>query len=69
MGKETEMLDKLLSPQETADILGTTPGVLQVWRSNKRYNLKYVKIGKSVRYKLSDVNKFIEERTVSPLGL
>ena len=60
-------ISNLLSPQEAADMLGTTPGVLSVWRSNKRYDLKYVKIGKSVRYRLEDLQAFIESRTISPV--
>lgn len=58
--------NNLMTPQETAAMLKTTPGVLSVWRTTKRYNLKYVKIGKSVRYRLADVLSFIESRTVSP---
>lgn len=54
----------LLTPAEAANILGTTPGVLAVWRTTKRYPLRYVKVGRSVRYKLEDVQSFIDSRTV-----
>ena len=56
--------DRLINPAEAADILGTTPGTLSVWRCQSRYSLPYVKVGKSVRYKLSDVWAFINSRTV-----
>ena len=55
----------LLTRKEAAAILGTTEGTLAVWASNKRYSLPYVKIGRLVKYKLSDLNAFIEKRTLS----
>ena len=56
--------DRLINPDEAADILGTTPGTLSVWRCQRRYDLPYVKVGKSVRYRLSAVWAFINSRTV-----
>jgi len=57
----------LLSPQEAADILGTTVGVLAVWRTTKRYPLAYAKIGRKVMYRPEAVQSFIESRTISPM--
>jgi predicted DNA-binding transcriptional regulator AlpA len=37
---------------------------LAVWRCTKRYNLPWTKIGRSVRYRLEDVEAFIASRTV-----
>ncbi|MGC2120532.1 MAG: helix-turn-helix domain-containing protein, partial [Candidatus Acidiferrales bacterium] len=54
----------LISPDECAKILGTTEGVLAVWRSTGRYPLPYVRVGRKIRYKLSAVEDFIEQRTV-----
>lgn len=56
---------KLLTPRarEAANILGLSEGTLMVWRSTGRYNLTYVKVGRRVMYKLSDVIQFIESRT------
>jgi len=54
----------LLAPKEAADILGTTVGVLAVWRTTKRYPLAYVKIGRKVMYRPEAVQAFIESRTV-----
>jgi predicted DNA-binding transcriptional regulator AlpA len=56
--------DPLLNEQQAADILSTKPGTLQVWRSTKRYPLPYVKIGRLVRYRKSDVEAFLVARTV-----
>ncbi len=57
----------LVSPEQAAKYLGTTPGTLAVWRCNRRYDLPYVKIGKSVRYRQSDLERFVQSRTVSPV--
>ncbi|MGD9153113.1 MAG: helix-turn-helix domain-containing protein [Gammaproteobacteria bacterium] len=57
-------MNHLLNPADVADLLGIKVETLQIWRCNHRYNLPYVKIGGRVRYKLSDVEKFIESRIV-----
>lgn len=58
-------MDTLLTPDEAARALDVTPGTLQVWRTTKRYPLKYVKIGKNVRYRLSDIAEFVESRVIA----
>ena len=55
---------KLLTPTQAADILGLDVDTLNVWRCTKRYKLPYVKTGRLVRYRLSDLNQFIESRTI-----
>ena len=55
-------MKKLLSPVEAAEILGTTPKTLAVWRCTKRHNLPYVKVGKKVLYREEDILSFIEAR-------
>jgi hypothetical protein len=54
----------LLSEDEAARLLDVSPGTLQVWRSTKRYDLPYIKVGRNVRYRLSDVNGFLCRRKV-----
>ncbi len=54
---------KLLTPDQAAEILGVTTHTLAVWRSTGRYNLPYVKAGRLVRYREPDVQRFIEKRT------
>jgi hypothetical protein len=41
------------------------PGTLVVWRSTKRVELPYYKIGGSVRYDIDDLIAFLESRKVS----
>lgn len=54
---------RLLTPEQAAELLTITVGTLGVWRSTRRYPLPFVKIGRSVRYRLGDVQAFINNRT------
>jgi hypothetical protein len=56
----------LLGPQGAAEFLGVTAGTLSVWRSTKRYNLPYIKIGSKIRYQVTDLVAFLEARKVTP---
>ena len=53
--------DHLLTTQEAAHYLKVTSHTLTVWRCTQRYPLPYVKIGRRVRYRLQDLQKFIEQ--------
>ncbi len=59
----TEILPQLVGPEEAAKILGISPGTLSVWRTTGRYNLPFVKVGQRVKYRLDDLQAFIEQRT------
>jgi len=54
----------LISPTEAAQLLGIQPETLATWRSTQRYPLPYVKLGRSVRYRLEDLERFISERLI-----
>lgn len=56
-------LKNLLTRQEAATYLGCKPNTLALWKCTKRYSLPYVKIGKNIRYKLSDLREFIDKNT------
>jgi predicted site-specific integrase-resolvase len=56
------MHDTLLYPSEVAKFLGVTIGTLSVWRCTGRYPLKFIKVGRRVMYRQSDVESFIEGR-------
>lgn len=61
--------DRLLNRKEAAEFLGTTEGTLAVWASTKRYALSYVKLGRSVRYRMSELTKFLENNTIEQVGV
>jgi len=68
--KVTSSIDeyKLIDDKKTSEILNTSIGTLAVWRCTERYNLPFVKVGRKVMYKLSDVHKFIDQRTTTMSG-
>ncbi len=50
--------ENLMTPQDVADRLGVSTTTLSTWRCTKRYPLTYVKVGRLVRYRISDVEAF-----------
>jgi predicted DNA-binding transcriptional regulator AlpA len=52
--------DPLLLPDAVARLLGVREPTLATWRSQKRYNLRYIKLGKLIRYRKSDVLAFMD---------
>ncbi len=53
--------DQLLTRKKAAEFLGCKENTLAVWATNKRYNLPFYKIGRSVKYKISDLENFIDQ--------
>lgn len=54
---------ELLDEKQAAEHLTVSPGTLSVWRSTGRYNLPFVKIGRMVRYRLTDLDAWIAGRS------
>lgn len=59
----------LLPPPEAAHLLGVTVGTMEVWRCTRRYALPYVKMGRLVKYRRSDLLAFIDSRVVGALAI
>jgi len=55
--------DPLFTPPEAAAYIGITENTLSVWRCVGRYSIPYIKVGRLVRYRLSDLEKWLESRT------
>jgi len=53
----------LLLPSEAAEMLRTSTAVLANWRNTKAVDIKYIKIGGAVRYKLEDIEAYINSNT------
>ena len=60
--------DQLLDAAQASEFLGAKVSTLAVWRCTGRYDLPYVKVGRSVRYRVSDLVGFVEKRTIHHTG-
>ena len=55
---------ELLTQSEAAERLGlTNPGTLAVWRSTQRYDLPYIRVGRSIRYDAKAIEEFLSRNT------
>ena len=63
MSKIVERTRELLDEKQAAEYLTVSPGTLSVWRSTGRYSLPFVKVGRRVRYRLSDLDAWLEGRS------
>ena len=62
LSKIVERTCELLDEKQAAELLTVSPGTLSVWRSTGRYNLPFVKVGRMVRYRLSDLDAWLDAR-------
>lgn len=49
--------------RDAALVLGVKTSTLAVWRSTGRYGLPYMKVGRLIRYRVSDLADFLEKFT------
>jgi excisionase family DNA binding protein len=59
---------KLLTREEAAQYLGVKPQTLAAWHVTGKYSLPLVKVGRSVRYRSVDLEKWLAARTVGVLA-
>jgi len=57
-------VSELMTRQEVAQLLEIKTQTLAKWASTKRYDLPYIKVGKAVRYRRSDVDYYLACNTV-----
>ena len=55
--------DPLLPPPEAAAYIGVSENTLSVWRCVGRYAIPFIKVGRLVRYRASDLDAWLESRT------
>jgi excisionase family DNA binding protein len=55
---------ELFDSDQAANYIGVTPGTLEVWRCTKRYHIPFIKVGRLVRYRKSELDTFLERRTI-----
>lgn len=53
--------ENALNERQAARFLGVSAGTLRLWRSEGR-SPKFFRAGKLIRFRLSDLNQWIEER-------
>lgn len=54
----------LLTSEQAAAYIGISPGTLEVWRCTKRYHIPFIKVGRLVRYRKSELDSFLDRRTI-----
>lgn len=62
-----ENIDRLLNQKQVAELLGMSEAWLEMSRF-KGTGLPYIKMGRAIRYRESDIHKYVEEHTV-PAGI
>ncbi len=55
---------ELLNVEQAAEFIGITSHTLDVWRSTKRHSIPYLKVGRLVKYRKSDLERWLASRTV-----
>lgn len=54
-----------VNERQAAQVLGTTPGTLSVWRCTGRTAIPFVKVGRNVRYPLRGLAEYLAKQTFS----
>ena len=57
-----------VNDKSAAAALGVQANTLAAWRTNGRYRLPHIKIGRKVFYRVSDLAEFIASRTACSTG-
>lgn len=56
--------DVLATPTEASTLIKINAGTLQKWRSTGENNIPFVKIGRSVRYRVTDLKAYVDRHVV-----
>lgn len=58
-------MDTLLTRPQAAEYLGVAVQTLAVWACTGRYGLSFIKVGRSVKYRKSDLDMWLADRTTT----
>lgn len=58
----------LMTDKEAAEYLSLSTSTLAVWRCTKREDLPFIKLGRAVRYRLSDLDNWLLAQTVGAVA-
>ncbi|NUQ60903.1 MAG: helix-turn-helix domain-containing protein [Pirellulales bacterium] len=68
MATATAPRSDYLTRNEAAAYIAMRPQTLAAWATLGRHDLPYVKVGRSVRYRLADLDAWLASRTVTHTG-
>ncbi len=54
----------LLNTEQAAAYLGVTARTLEVWRCTKRHPIPYIKVGRLVKYRKGELDRWLARQTV-----
>lgn len=54
----------LLDNSQAAAYIGVTPRTLEVWRAVRRHSIPYIKVGRLVKYRRADLDRWLASRTI-----
>ncbi len=64
VGSKSPEAHELLNREEAAAYLGVAAQTLAIWKVTGRYSLPVIKVGRLTRYRRSDLDSFLNQRTV-----
>jgi hypothetical protein len=59
-------LEHLLTDDQASAIIGIKPETLRQWRTRRKKPLRYVRAGRTIRYRPQDIKEFIDHCVVDP---
>ena len=62
--KKQHLVGDLLNVEQAAEFIGVTSHTLDVWRCTKRHSIPYLKVGRLVKYRLTDLEAWLTSRTI-----
>jgi len=63
----TATASELMTREDAAAYLGVEVQTLACWATTGRYGLPFIKVGTRVKYRKSDLDQWLECRTVRPV--
>lgn len=64
-----EFSETYLTTKQAAEILQVSPKTLQSWRRTQMQGPPYCKLGRTIRYRMSDLAAFMEEILIEPTSI
>ena len=61
-------MKRLQNSLNAADYIGIPANTLQYWRTTGAQQIPFIKVGRRVMYRVSDLDKWLDQRTFSHTG-